>query len=83
MIKTPFNDFGILYNCPIKLKWILYENGIDIYSFSKFYLKFLNLYFDEEKMDLNNHFIEFNQDEIDNILISDRMKEILIQKNKY
>lgn len=83
MIKTPFNDFGILYNCPVKLKWILYENGIDIYSFNKFYLKFLNLYFDEEKMDLIEHFIEFNKDEVDNILISNRMKEILIQKNKY
>lgn len=80
MIKTPFNDFGILYNCPIKLKWILYENNIDIYSFSKFYLKFLNLYFDEEKMDLIEHFIEFNQNEVDSVLISNRMKDILIQK---
>jgi len=80
MIKTPFNDFGILYNCPIKLRWILYENGIDIYSFNKFYLKFLNLYFDEEKMDLIPHFIEFNQNEVDNVLISNRMKEIIIQK---
>jgi len=31
-------------------------------------------------MDLIPHFIEFNQNEVDNVLISNRMKEIIIQK---
>jgi hypothetical protein len=80
MIKTPFNDFGILYNCPIKLRWILSENNIDISSFKRFYLKFLNMYLNEEILELMEHYIELNN--IDNILISNRMKEILLQKNK-
>ena len=47
MIQTPFNDFGILYNTPIKLKWICVENNINIDSFKLFCLKYGNPYFDE------------------------------------
>ena len=80
-IKTPFNDFGLLYNCPIKLKWILQENNINISIFKKFYLLFLNVLFDEDTLTLKEHFINMTDADIDNILISDRMKEILQKKN--
>lgn len=77
MIKTPFNDFGILYKCPIKLLWILSENNIEIENFSNFYLKFLNVYLDEINMELKEHFIDYSKNDIEKILISKRMEEIL------
>jgi len=73
--KTPFNDFGILYDTPIKLSWILVENEIDIPSFSTFYLKYLLPILDEDKMELVEHSIQL--DNINNIIISKRMKDIL------
>ena len=75
MIKTPFNDFGILYDTPIKLLWILVENEIDIPSFNNFYLKYLLPILDEDKMELVEHSIQL--DNINNIIISKRMKDIL------
>ena len=75
-IRTPFNDFGLLYN-PVKLSWLLYENNIDITTFNNFTLKFLNLYFDEVKMDLIQHYIKIDNSDLNKIIISDRMKEIL------
>ena len=80
MIKTPFNDFGILYNVPVKLIWSLSENNVNIDLFTKFYLKFLNLYFDEEEMDLKEHIIELKRDDLDKVIISKRMVEILLAK---
>lgn len=81
MIKSPFNDYGILYECYIKLKWILAENDIDLNNFESFYLKFLNLYFDEEILDLKEHTIELNKADLNKYLMSDRMKYILQLKN--
>lgn len=78
MIQTPFNDFGLLYNIHIKLLWILSENNIDINDFKKFELKFLNLYFDEDAMDLKEHLITLSKNEIDTYLVSNRMKEIIL-----
>ena len=75
-IRTPFNDFGLLYN-PVKLSWLIYENSIDINTFNTFTLKFLNLYFDEVKMDLLHHYIRLNKDDLDKIIISDKMREVL------
>ena len=83
MIHGPFNDFGLLYNCPIKLKWILSENNIDIDRFKSLTIKFLNMYFDEDKMDLFEHKIELTKEKIDEIVISYRMKYILSQKDKF
>ena len=83
MIKTPFNDFGILYASFIKLRWILAENNIDLNNFKSFYLKFLNLYLDEENLDLKEHCIEFNKDDLNKYLISKRMKNILLLKDSY
>jgi len=60
MIQTPFNDFGILYKCPVKIIWIMIENNINIYDFLNFELKYLNMYFDEDCMDLFEHKISIN-----------------------
>jgi len=81
MIKTPFNDYGILYNVPVKLLWLLVENNIDINNFYKFYLKFQNMYINEN-FELNEHFIEMNKEDVNEFIISDRMKEIMEIKNK-
>ena len=82
MIKTPFNDYGILYNVPIKLIWCLVENNIDISAFFKFYLKFESVYINEETFELNEHTIEMTNNNLNEYIISDRMKEILIIKKK-
>lgn len=80
MIKTPFYDYGILYNIPIKLRWALEENNIAMHTVQKFHLQFLNLYFDEENMELKEHNIIMNGNDHENILISDHMKNILLKK---
>jgi len=77
MIKTPFNDFGILYNAHVKLLWVLYENKIDVDTFESFHLKFLNMYFDENEMDLKEHIIDLTKNDIDKNIISKRMETIL------
>lgn len=82
MIKTPFNDYGILYNIPVKLIWIIAENYIDIYNFDSFYLKFESMYINEETFELNEHFIQMNNHDLFKYIISDRMKEIIILKIK-
>jgi hypothetical protein len=80
MIHSPFNDFGILYNTPIKLRWICVENNIDIDSLQSFYLRYGNPYFDETTFELKEHKIELNSK--NDILISIHMKELLSEKNK-
>jgi hypothetical protein len=82
MIKTPFNDFGILYNCPIKLKWILIENGMDINKFNNLKITFLNGYLDENTFEFKEHELEMFKEDLEKIFISERMKEILTLKNK-
>lgn len=79
-LKTPFNDFGILYNVPVKLIWVLYENNIDIESFNKFELNFLNPYFDENTFELIEHNIKLSNNELNNIIISNHHKDILDKK---
>ena len=82
-IKTPFNDFGILYNVPIKLIWVLYENNIDLDYFNKFELTFLNPYFNEDTLELIEHNIELSNKQLNNIIISNHQKDILDKKNKF
>lgn len=77
MVQTPFYDFGILYNNPVKLLWVLYEN--DIKDFNEFYLKYTNLYLDEEEFELKVHEIKLTDPE--SIIISERMNNILKIKN--
>lgn len=76
-IQTPFNDFGIAYLCPIKLKWVLAENNIEINNFENFELKFLNMYLNEDTFELMDHYIKLNKENINNLVISERMLNIL------
>lgn len=78
LIQTPFCDFGILYDCAIPLKWILIDNDIEIDTFNDFYLSFINVYIDDETMELKEHFIKINN--INERIISDRMIEIMVLK---
>ena len=82
-LKTPFNDFGILYNVPVKLIWALYENNIDLENFNNFELTFLNPYFDEDNFELIEHNIKLSNNELNNIIISNYHKDILDKKNNY
>jgi hypothetical protein len=79
LIKTPFNDFGILYNVPVKLEWILVENNINIETFKNLYFKFLSVYFCEKEYDIKEHYIKMDNNDLDKFFISTRMKEILFQ----
>jgi len=76
MIKTPFNDYGILYNMKVKLCWVLIENNINMDNFDRFYLKFENMYINKD-FELVEHFIDMNKKDLNNVIISDRMKEIM------
>jgi hypothetical protein len=80
MVKTPFNDYGILYNVPIKLIWALYENNIDLENINTFELTFLNPYFDESSNDLKVHNIQLLGAQLNDLIISDHMKDILDKK---
>jgi hypothetical protein len=77
LIKTPFNDFGILYNVPVKLRWILIENNIDIETFNNIYFKFLSIYFCEKDCDIKEHYVKMDNNDLDKVFISERMKDIL------
>lgn len=81
MIKTPFNDFGLLYNIPVKLIWILSENNIDINTFNLLYFKFSNPYFCDIEYDIKDHFIKMTKNDLENIFISKRMENIILTKN--
>lgn len=80
MVKTPFNDYGILYNVPIKLIWALYENNIDLENINTFELIFLNPYFDESSNELKVHNIQLLGAQLNDLIISDHMKDILDKK---
>ena len=80
MIQTPFHDFGILYKNPVKLLWVLHENNIDLKNFDDLTINFLNVYFDEEKMDLVEHFIKLNRNDLKKNIISERMELILLKE---
>ena len=82
-VKTPFNDFGILYNVPIKLIWALYENNIDLENINTFELIFLNPYFDEDTCELKVHNIKLLGNQLNELIITDHMKDILRKKNEY
>jgi hypothetical protein len=74
-IQTPFYDFGILYGIKIKLIWCLVENNIDVSTFEEFYLKYENLYLDEENYELIEHSIKLSDTQ--NFLISDIIQKTL------
>lgn len=80
MIQTPFNDFGILYDLPVKLEWVLSENNINIEEFNELKIIFTN-YFDEDTFEMKEHTIILNNNDLNNNIISERMKEIMAIKN--
>ena len=82
MIQTPFNDFGILYKLPVKLIWVLKENYINIKTFKNINISFSNMYFDEDNFELKNDFINLSNKDINNIIISKRIENILNIYNK-
>lgn len=74
-IQTPFHDFGMLYNMPVKLEWVISENNIA--DFSTLYVLFLNLYFDEENMELKDHEIFMTKDDIKKNICSEIINDFL------
>jgi len=68
-----------LYNTPVLLRWILSENKYDIEQFESLYIKFLNVYFDDSDFELKEHYIEMNKEMLDNIIISKRIENILLE----
>ena len=69
-----------MYNTPVLLRWILSENKYDIEQFESLYIKFLNVYFDDSDFELKEHYIEMNKEMLDNIIISKRIENILLEK---
>jgi hypothetical protein len=83
MLKTPFNDFGILYNIPVKLIWVYYENNINLENIISFELTFLNPYFDEDFYELKIHNLKLTEFNYDTLIMTDLMKDILNKKKIY
>jgi len=79
-LRTPFFDFGILYHCPIKVKWILQEIKYDIGHFEKIEVEFMQLLFDEDKFELKPHI--FYSENINDYFITDHMKKKIIKRNE-
>ncbi len=79
-IKTPLNDFGLTYHSPIKINWMLIENGYNINDFESIEIKFLKGYMDEETYDYKEHI--FTSNNINNYFITDYMFDIIKKKNE-
>jgi len=74
-IQTPFNDFGILYNMPVKLAWIISENNIT--QFNHLYVSFVNCYFDEDNMELQDHEIYMTKEDLKKNIASTIMNDFI------
>lgn len=78
-IKTPYFDFGVTQHLPIKISWILKDMGVDMEDFKNLRVEFMNLYLDEEKMELKEQ--TFETDKVEDIFITDYMIRTMIKKN--
>ena len=78
-IAGPMNDFGLLHHMPVKLKWILQENGFPTECKEGLKVTFLNEYLDEETMELKKQ--EWISKDIDSYFCTDYMKKVLKKKN--
>ncbi len=78
-IKTPFNDFGLIYMNAIKVEWILDDLNIDKDKFKKLEIEFLNPYFNEEKMDFEEQ--KFVSTNIEDILITEQMRCVIDKRS--
>jgi hypothetical protein len=85
-IKTPFNDFGMMYHCPVKISWMLVENGyniaqcIELFENFNVEIKFMKGYMNEETFEYKEHV--FLTKNIDDYFITDYMMERMIKKNE-
>ncbi len=79
-IKTPFNDFGLSYHCPVKISWILIENGFNTNEIESFEIKFLKGYMDEETYEYKEHIFKTNN--LNSYFITDYMFDIIKKKNE-
>jgi len=70
-----FNDFGIIHNNGIKIKYIM--NELNIKELEQFKLKYKNFHLDEENMELLEHMIE--KEDKEELIISHLMKEIILE----
>ncbi len=80
--RSPFNDYGILYHMPIKIKWILNDNNIiikNIFEDIKLEIEYLNMYFDENECDFFIH--KFISKNINDFYITEYMKKIIKERN--
>lgn len=62
-INSPFKDCGLLYLCPIKVKWLLHENNINIdliNNFKDIEIKYINFYLDETNCELIQNKVKLN-----------------------
>jgi hypothetical protein len=78
-IKTPYQDFGILMNTPVRVSWILEENGINKEEVESWKMVYMNDYLDEEMMELRKH--EKESKNVEDILVTERVMEIVKKKN--
>jgi hypothetical protein len=78
-IAGPMNDFGLLHHMPVKLKWILQENGLSTECKEGLKVTFLNEYLDEETMDLKKQ--EWISKDLGSYFCTDYMKKVLKKKN--
>jgi hypothetical protein len=78
-IKTPYQDFGILMNTPVRMSWILEENGIDREEVESWKMVYMNDYLDEELMELRKH--EKESKNVEDCLVTERVMEIVKRKN--
>ena len=78
-LSGPMYDYGILQHNPVKIKWMLMENGLEWEENKKVEIQFINMYLDEEKGDLVEH--KFETEDVEDYFITEHMKEVLIKKN--
>ena len=73
-----FNDFGLLNNHKIKIKYIMKE--LEIEKLEKFEVKYKNFHLDEVNLELVDHIInlEENEDE-EKFIVSNLMKQIILE----
>ena len=78
-IKTPYQDFGILMNTPVRMNWILEENGVDGDEVESWKMVYMNDYFDEECMELKKH--EKESKNVEDCVVTERVMEIVKRKS--
>lgn len=79
-IRSPYCDYGILYNSPVKIKWMLMENDFNE-PIQSVEIMFLKGYMNENTFEYHEHI--FKTDNINDYFVSDYMLEMLKKKNEF